>query len=85
VVCDISVLSSYNKTVYSNSFYTALWNLLDYSAIVFPVTTVDPELDVQVEGRHEFYNYEDEAVYNWCKRTSHNILTTAEDRLFPFA
>ncbi|KAH8654967.1 amidase signature domain-containing protein [Tricladium varicosporioides] len=27
--------------------YTSIWNLLDYPAIVFPVTKVDPELDVK--------------------------------------
>ena len=30
--------------------YTSQWNLLDYPALVFPVTTVDPALDVRDEG-----------------------------------
>lgn len=29
--------------------YTSQWNLLDYPALVFPMTTVDPELDKPVE------------------------------------
>ena len=27
--------------------YTSQWNLLDYPALVFPVTTMDPDLDPQ--------------------------------------
>ncbi|KAL8663508.1 MAG: hypothetical protein Q9202_003818 [Teloschistes flavicans] len=30
--------------------YTAQWNLLDYPALVFPVTQVDPKLDAREEG-----------------------------------
>lgn len=30
--------------------YTSQWNLLDYPALVFPVTTVDPALDVRDES-----------------------------------
>jgi len=48
----------------SDAFYTSLWNTLDYSAVTFPVTTVDPALDVQVH-REVFHNHEDEHVYHW--------------------
>jgi amidase len=30
--------------------YTSQWNLLDYPALVFPVTKADPEKDVPLEG-----------------------------------
>jgi amidase len=30
--------------------YTAVWNLLDYPALIFPVTVVDPAVDVVEEG-----------------------------------
>ena len=30
--------------------YTSQWNLLDYPALVFPVTKVDPSKDVKDEG-----------------------------------
>ncbi|KAF8314220.1 general amidase [Clavulina sp. PMI_390] len=48
----------------SDAFYTSLWNGLDYTACSFPVTTVDPELDVRIP-RHQFHNHEDEEVYRW--------------------
>ncbi|OJT12867.1 Acetamidase [Trametes pubescens] len=46
----------------SDFFYTELCNFLDYTASVFPVTTVDKELDTRV-APHTFHNHEDEAVY----------------------
>ncbi len=46
-------------------FYTELCNFLDYTASVFPVTTVDKELDTRV-APHTFHNHEDEAVYKLC-------------------
>lgn len=30
--------------------YTSQWNLVDYPAVVFPVTTVDPDLDPRDEA-----------------------------------
>ena len=46
--------------------YTSQWNLLDYPALVFPVTTVDPALDV----RDEEYlpkNERDQYNHDLCK------------------
>ncbi|KZT35454.1 amidase [Sistotremastrum suecicum HHB10207 ss-3] len=51
----------------TDAFYTTLWNILDYATAGFPVTTVDPILDAQKPPPHEFYNHEDEAIYNLCK------------------
>jgi amidase len=45
-----------------NAFYTAIWNSLDFTASVFPATTVDPSLDKPVPP-HEFYNSEDKFIY----------------------
>ncbi|KAF8996912.1 amidase signature domain-containing protein [Cyathus striatus] len=45
-----------------DAFYTTLCNALDYTTSVFPVTHVDPSLDVPHEP-HEFYNYEDELIF----------------------
>ncbi|KAM0145531.1 hypothetical protein ACHAQE_011219 [Botrytis cinerea] len=50
--------------------YTAIWNLLDYPAIVFPVTKVNPDIDVK-DGNykprndldkwyHDYYNVEEQ-------------------------
>lgn len=50
----------------SDAFYTSLFNALDYTTCAFPVTTVNPELDVRVP-RHQFHNHEDEHIYQWCK------------------
>ena len=42
--------------------YTSQWNLLDYPALVFPVTKIDPEVDVKEEyspkNEKDKYNYE---------------------------
>ena len=43
--------------------YTANWNLLDYPAAVFPVTTVDQELDVK-EVDYIPKNEQDRFVYD---------------------
>ena len=42
--------------------YTSQWNLLDYPAIVFPVTQVDPEID-KVEDGYAPRNKDDEYNY----------------------
>ncbi|KAF9479766.1 amidase [Pholiota conissans] len=46
----------------TDSFYTTLCNAMDYTTSVFPVTYVDPLLDLPHEP-HQFYNEEDEAIY----------------------
>ena len=47
-------------------FYTGLGNLCDLSAAVFPVTKVDPAVDVQALP-HAFHSELDERIYNLCK------------------
>ncbi|KAH7907273.1 general amidase [Hygrophoropsis aurantiaca] len=42
--------------------YLATWNALDYSAFIFPVSTVDPALD-SVRPPHAFFNDQDKAHY----------------------
>lgn len=42
------------------------FNLLDYSALVIPVSKVDPKIDV-VKAPHEFYNEMDKANYELCE------------------
>ncbi|KAF2454224.1 putative glutamyl-tRNA amidotransferase subunit A [Lineolata rhizophorae] len=48
--------------------YTSQWNLLDYSALVFPVTKVDPTVDVK-EETYNPRNEKDEYNYNLCEST----------------
>ena len=43
-----------------------VWNGLDYPACVFPVSKVDPTLDVK-QPRDKFLSEADESVYNMCK------------------
>lgn len=38
---------------------------MDYACAVFPVTFVDPKLDLPV-APHDFHNHEDEAFYKLC-------------------
>lgn len=45
--------------------YTSQWNLLDYPALVFPVSKVDPELDAVEEG-YKPMNEKDEFNYKLC-------------------
>ena len=49
-----------------DDFYTALWNYLDCTASVFPVTHVDKVHDAPA-APHAFYNHEDEAMYKLCE------------------
>ena len=46
--------------------YVSQWNLLDYPALVFPVTTVDPALDERDEG-YEPKNEQDRYNHELCK------------------
>ena len=46
--------------------YTSQWNLLDYPALVFPVTTVDPALDVR-DDKYSPMNEQDLINHNLCK------------------
>lgn len=43
-----------------------VWNVLDYSALVIPVTKVDPILDKK-KPAHAFLSKMDEAHYDACK------------------
>ena len=38
---------------------------MDYACTVFPVTFVDPKLDLPV-APHDFHNHDDEAFYKLC-------------------
>lgn len=46
--------------------YTSQWNLLDYPAVVFPVTKVDPNID-KVDGGYKPRNEKDKFNYDLCK------------------
>ena len=45
--------------------YTSQWNLLDYPALVFPVSRVDPKIDV-VDKEYRPVNEKDEYNYKLC-------------------
>ena len=46
--------------------YTSQWNLLDYPALVFPVTTVDPALDAR-DDEYLPKNEQDRYNHDLCK------------------
>ncbi|KAF8843949.1 general amidase [Paxillus ammoniavirescens] len=50
----------HGKNQYAN--YTTVWNALDYPASIFPVTTVDPVLDVK-ESRASFVDDFDQKIH----------------------
>ncbi|KAG9076582.1 hypothetical protein FRC06_009428 [Ceratobasidium sp. 370] len=50
----------------SSAFYTSLWNAVDYTVGLLPVTVVDPELDKSVPP-HDFYSDEDRDTYHMYK------------------
>lgn len=43
-----------------------VWNGLDYSALVFPVTKADPSIDVK-QPRDKFFSEADKYFYELCK------------------
>lgn len=47
--------------------YTAQWNLLDYPAAIFPVTKVDPNVDV-ADADYKARNEKDEFNHRLCKK-----------------
>jgi hypothetical protein len=46
--------------------YTGLFNILDYPAVVLPVGTIDPALDVK-HPRESFFSDDDRESWEWCK------------------
>ena len=58
------ILSLINATLrYAN--YTTVWNALDYTASIFPVTVVDPAIDVK-QPRETFIDAFDKTIYEMC-------------------
>lgn len=45
--------------------YTSQWNLLDYPALVFPVTTVEPAVDIWDE-KYVAMNEQDRYYHDLC-------------------
>ena len=61
--------------------YTSQWNLLDYPALVFPVSKVDPKIDVADNG-YKPMNEQDDFNYKLCKLS---IDPLAEDVLLMYS
>ena len=55
--------------IHRNADYTTVWNSLDYPALVFPVTAVDPVLDPP-KPAHNFLSEEDREIYRLCRKFS---------------
>ena len=58
--------------------YTAQWNLLDYPALVFPVSRVDPKVDVVDDG-YKPLNEKDEFNHKLCMYFSSLLQVSAWD------
>ena len=68
--CRSSSLSAYQKkqnkkVLYRYTTYTVVWNGLNYAAASFPVSTVDPAIDVK-KPPQEFLSKADKSIYNLC-------------------
>lgn len=65
ILCPVApgVAPKHNNSKYWN--YTSQWNLLDYPAVVFPVTKVDKERD-KVDGTFEAMTDMDEENHKLC-------------------
>ena len=48
-----------------NVDYTLVWNALDYTALVVPVTTVDQTVDTK-RPRETFHNDVDRQIWEFC-------------------
>ncbi|KAI0033140.1 general amidase [Vararia minispora EC-137] len=59
--CGASAPHGQNKNNYIA--YTSVYNVLNYPSLIFPVTKVDPAVDVK-RSAHKFFNEDDEAWYN---------------------
>ena len=53
----------------SNATYTTVWNALDYAAMTFPVSIVDPAIDTK-QAPHSFLGKRDQTNYELCKPPS---------------
>jgi amidase len=58
----------------SNITYGAVWSTLDYPSLAFPVTTVDPALDVNVP-RDTFLSKDDQLLHEICELEQSTIWT----------
>ena len=55
--------------------YTVVWNSLDYPVLAFPVTAVDPMLDLP-KPAHAFLSQEDKKNFELCRESfRHNLLS----------
>jgi amidase len=67
---------------HSDVNYTCVWNGLDYPAAVFPVTTVDPAIDMK-KAPHMFISEADKLLYQLCSsivcHCAEHILTSDLD------
>lgn len=63
-------------SVERNPVYTVIWNILDYTATVIPVSKVDPVLDPK-QSRDSFYSDMDRQIWETCE-----LVTLLENSFF---
>lgn len=65
ILCPVSPGASSPLDTAKYWCYTSQWNLLDYPTLVFPVSKVDPRIDL-AEREFEFMNQQDLYNHNLC-------------------
>ncbi|KAL0567900.1 hypothetical protein V5O48_014096 [Marasmius crinis-equi] len=62
ILCPVAASTAPPHGATKSANYTGVWNALDYTALVIPVSKVDQKIDVKRE-RNTFYNATDKAQY----------------------
>ncbi|KAG6880002.1 hypothetical protein C0992_008209 [Termitomyces sp. T32_za158] len=62
IIAPVAPFTAVPHGKYSYVRYTMVWNVLDYPALVIPVSRVDPALDVK-KPAHEFLSDSDKSIY----------------------
>ncbi|KAJ7446418.1 general amidase [Mycena galericulata] len=65
IICPVAPYAAPPHGLNKTAQYTMSWNLLDYPALVIPVSKVDQELDAK-QPRDWFYTDEDREIYERC-------------------
>lgn len=71
----------YQRKIDRYANYTTVWNALDYTASTFPVTTVDPTIDVK-QPRDTFIDTFDQEIYEMCMLLCFCCLMCLAERFF---
>jgi len=63
IICPVAPFAAPPHGRFSYPYYTVVWNALDYTVSILPVTTVDPAIDAK-QPRENFIDAVDQAVHD---------------------